>query len=60
MPTETGNTCPILTGTRQSGLSREHIHGKVQPMDYDTEHHIGAILAVLAVIGVGLYLWSVW
>lgn len=25
MPTETGNTCPVLTGTRQSGLSREHI-----------------------------------
>lgn len=59
MPTETGNTCPVLTGTRQSGLSREHIHGKVQPMDY--ERNIGALMVLvpLALFVVGCVLWRV-
>ena len=48
---------PRSTGT---DADRFRIHGKVQPSDEATEHHIGAILAVLAVIGVGLYLWSAW
>ena len=53
MPVETGLKCPALTGTRQSGLTREYRDGPLHTDDTRTPGLTRLLIAVFLVVVIG-------